>query len=72
MISAHELRFLKKPSFPFMRVGLLTYLGEKVGCGFLCLWCNEKGKAFHTVDAAQTHMRDKGHTKMLHEGKEDS
>jgi len=48
--------------------GLLTYLGEKVGCGFLCLWCNEKGKAFHTVDAAQTHMRDKGHTKMLHEG----
>jgi len=48
--------------------GLLTYLGEKVGCGFLCLWCNEKGRAFHTVDAAQTHMRDKGHTKMLHEG----
>lgn len=48
--------------------GLLTYLGEKVGCGYLCLWCNEKGRAFHTVDAAQTHMRDKGHTKMLHEG----
>jgi len=48
--------------------GLLTYLGEKVGCGFLCLWCNEKGKAFHTVDSAQAHMRDKGHTKMLHEG----
>lgn len=48
--------------------GLLTYLGEKVGCGFLCLWCNEKGKAFQTVEAAQTHMRDKGHTKMLHEG----
>lgn len=48
--------------------GLLTYLGEKVGCGFLCLWCNEKGKAFHTVDSAQTHMRDKGHTKMFHEG----
>merc|ERR1719193_901705 len=48
--------------------GLLTYLGEKVGCGFLCLWCNEKGKAFHNVDSAQAHMRDKGHSKMLHEG----
>jgi len=48
--------------------GLLTYLGEKVGCGFLCLWCNEKGKAFQAVEAAQAHMRDKGHTKMLHEG----
>jgi len=48
--------------------GLLTYLGEKVGCGYLCLWCNEKGKAFQAVEAAQAHMRDKGHTKMLHEG----
>jgi len=48
--------------------GLLTYLGEKVGCGFICLWCNDKGKAFNSVEAAQGHMRDKGHTMIRHEG----
>lgn len=48
--------------------GLLLYLGEKV-CKFnMCLWCNLKGKGFYSMDAAQSHMRDKGHCKMLHEG----
>ncbi|WAQ94148.1 ZN622-like protein [Mya arenaria] len=48
--------------------GLVTYLGQKVGVGYMCLWCNEKGKAFRSVDAAQKHMVDKGHCKLLHEG----
>ncbi|XP_022906749.2 cytoplasmic 60S subunit biogenesis factor ZNF622-like [Onthophagus taurus] len=48
--------------------GLLLYLGEKINSGFICLWCNEKGKTFHTSDAAKKHMIDKGHCKMLHEG----
>ncbi len=43
-------------------------LGEKVGVGHVCLWCNEKGKAFQTRLAVQRHMVDKGHCKMLHEG----
>ena len=34
----------------------------------MCLWCNEKGKRFSSVYAAQQHMLDKGHCKMLHEG----
>ena len=42
--------------------------GEKIGVGHLCLWCNEKGKSFHSTKAAQQHMLDKGHCKMLHEG----
>ncbi|KAJ8969985.1 hypothetical protein NQ317_007032 [Molorchus minor] len=42
--------------------GLLRYLG------FMCLWCNEKGKTFHSADAARKHMIDKGHCKMIHEG----
>jgi len=67
MSSIHSF-FVPDLEYLFDVDGLLTYLGEKVGCGYLCLWCNEKGKAFHTVDAAQTHMRDKGHTKILHEG----
>lgn len=36
--------------------------------GYMCLWCNEKGKTFHSADAARQHMLDKGHCKMLHEG----
>ncbi|KAJ8311227.1 hypothetical protein KUTeg_011221, partial [Tegillarca granosa] len=48
--------------------GLITYLGEKVGVGHLCLWCNEKGKSFRSTQAVQKHMVDKGHCKMLHDG----
>lgn len=48
--------------------GLLTYLGEKVSQGFICLWCNDRGKTFYSVQAVQQHMQDKGHCKMLHEG----
>ncbi|EDO42506.1 predicted protein [Nematostella vectensis] len=48
--------------------GFLEYLGEKVGLGKVCLYCNEKGKKFHTVEAAQSHMVDKGHMKIDYEG----
>ncbi|KAL3831320.1 hypothetical protein ACJMK2_023087 [Sinanodonta woodiana] len=48
--------------------GLISYLGAKVGEGNMCLWCNERGKAFHSTKSAQQHMLDKGHCKMLHEG----
>ncbi|XP_078655879.1 cytoplasmic 60S subunit biogenesis factor ZNF622-like isoform X1 [Branchiostoma floridae x Branchiostoma belcheri] len=48
--------------------GLIKYLGEKVGGAFFCLYCNEKGRTFYSLEAAQGHMRDKGHTKMLMEG----
>ncbi|PIK33911.1 putative zinc finger protein [Apostichopus japonicus] len=34
----------------------------------MCLWCNEKGRTFFTVDAVQRHMRDKGHCKLQCEG----
>lgn len=48
--------------------GLMRYLGEKVARDFICLWCNDRGRTFFTLDAARKHMRDKGHCKMLHEG----
>ncbi|KAK7863935.1 hypothetical protein R5R35_012445 [Gryllus longicercus] len=48
--------------------GLLTYLGEKVSQYYMCLWCNDRGRTFHSMEAAQQHMIDKGHCKMLHEG----
>lgn len=48
--------------------GLMRYLGEKVARDFICLWCNDRGRTFQTMDAVCKHMRDKGHCKMLHEG----
>ncbi|XP_056008256.1 cytoplasmic 60S subunit biogenesis factor ZNF622-like [Ostrea edulis] len=44
--------------------GMVSYLGEKVGEGHMCLWCGEKGKTFHSVQAVQKHMLDKGHCKI--------
>jgi len=40
--------------------GLLVYLGEKVCQGFMCLWCNDSGKNFHSMESARAHMVDKG------------
>lgn len=48
--------------------GLLVYLGEKVTRDFICLWCNDRGRTFYSLDAVRKHMVDKGHCKMLHEG----
>lgn len=48
--------------------GLLEYLGEKITQGYMCIWCNDKGKTFYSADSARQHMLDKGHCKMLHEG----
>ncbi|XP_012547732.1 uncharacterized protein LOC100862770 isoform X1 [Bombyx mori] len=48
--------------------GLLLYLGEKISQGYMCLWCNDTGRTFYSMEAARAHMIDKGHCKMLHEG----
>lgn len=34
----------------------------------MCIWCNERGRTFYSLDAVRKHMTDKGHCKMLHEG----
>ena len=47
---------------------LIGYLGEKVGLGKVCLYCNSKGKEFHSIEAVQKHMTDKGHCKIFYEG----
>lgn len=36
--------------------GMLLYLGAKIFEGNICLWCGEKGKTFHSVQAVQKHM----------------
>ncbi|XP_004583683.2 cytoplasmic 60S subunit biogenesis factor ZNF622 [Ochotona princeps] len=48
--------------------GLIKYLGEKVGVGKICLWCNEKGKSFYSTEAVRAHMNDKSHCKLFTDG----
>ncbi|XP_067914575.1 cytoplasmic 60S subunit biogenesis factor ZNF622 isoform X2 [Heterodontus francisci] len=48
--------------------GLIKYLGEKVGVGNVCLWCNEKGRSFYSTEAVQAHMVDSSHCKLFTDG----
>ncbi|XP_075069017.1 cytoplasmic 60S subunit biogenesis factor ZNF622 [Mixophyes fleayi] len=48
--------------------GLILYLGEKVGVGKICLWCNERGKSFYSTESVQAHMNDKSHCKLFTDG----
>lgn len=48
--------------------GLVSYLGERVGQGHICMWCGHLGRQFPSTAAIQKHMLDKGHCRMFHEG----
>ncbi len=66
-MSAHHSFFIPDLEFVIDVEGLITYLGERVGQGHICLWCGHLGRQFPTSEAVQKHMLDKGHVKMFHE-----
>ncbi|KAF5322550.1 hypothetical protein D9619_001410 [Psilocybe cf. subviscida] len=47
--------------------GLIAYLGEKIAVGNVCIYCNEKGREFRSLDAVRKHMVDKAHCKIAYE-----
>ena len=51
--------------------GLITYLGEKIAVGNVCIFCNGKGREFRTLDAVRKHMLDKGHCKIAYDTEDD-
>ncbi|KAK7057317.1 C2H2 type zinc-finger-domain-containing protein [Favolaschia claudopus] len=51
--------------------GLISYLGEKIAMGNVCIYCNGKGKEFRTLDATRKHMLDKGHCKIAYDSEDD-
>ncbi|CAG9783079.1 unnamed protein product [Diatraea saccharalis] len=67
MSEAHSF-FIPDVEYCIDMKGLLLYLGEKISQGYMCLWCNDTGKTFYSMEAARAHMVNKGHCKMLHEG----
>jgi pre-60S factor REI1 len=63
-----DVEYLKDP------IGLLRYLGLKITKGYMCLYCDEQGKQFHSVEAVRKHMDNKSHCKLRYgdgEGAED-
>lgn len=67
MTKAHSF-FIPDVEFLVDVKGLVRYLGEKVGAGNVCLWCNEKGRSFYSAEAVQHHMTDKSHCKLFTDG----
>ncbi|GLT85157.1 hypothetical protein SLE2022_033530 [Rubroshorea leprosula] len=56
-----DVEYLKDPE------GLLTYLGLKVKRDFMCLYCNDLGHPFSSLEAVRKHMAATGHCK-VHDG----
>ena len=46
--------------------GLINYLGDKIVVGNVCIFCNDKGREFRTLDAVRNHMLDKSHCKIAY------
>ena len=44
--------------------GLVTYLGEKIAVGNVCIYCDAE---FRTLDSVRRHMLDKGHCKIAYD-----
>ncbi|KAJ3504247.1 hypothetical protein NLJ89_g8036 [Agrocybe chaxingu] len=51
--------------------GLISYLGEKIVVGNVCIFCNERGREFRSLDAVRKHMIDKSHCKISFETESD-
>lgn len=53
-------------------LGLMEYLGAKVGVGRMCLWCNGRKRArYDNERAVQQHMVDSGHCKLRFEDEDE-
>lgn len=47
--------------------GLITYLGEKIAVGNVCIYCNTRSREFRTLHAVRKHMLDKSHCKIAYD-----
>ena len=70
MSSAHSF-FVPDVEYLVDLTGLITYLGEKIAVGNVCIHCNGKGREFRTLEAVRKHMIDKGHCKIAYDNETD-
>jgi pre-60S factor REI1 len=70
MSSEHSF-FIPDAEYLIDITGLITYLGEKIAVGNVCIYCNGKGREFRTLDAVRKHMVDKSHCKIAYDTEND-
>ncbi|KAI6121610.1 C2H2 type zinc-finger-domain-containing protein [Pisolithus sp. B1] len=70
MASVHSF-FIPDAEYLVDLPGLLTYLGEKVVIGNVCIYCNGRGRDLHTLEAVRKHMLDKSHCKIAYDTEDD-
>ena len=70
MSTAHSF-FIPDADYLIDLTGLVTYLGEKIAVGNVCIYCNDKGRNFRTLDAVRKHMLDKAHCKIAYDSESD-
>jgi pre-60S factor REI1 len=70
MSSAHSF-FIPDADYLIDIPGLISYLGEKIAVGNVCIFCNGKGREFRTLGAVRKHMIDKSHCKIAYESSDD-
>lgn len=63
--------FVPEAEFLVDLPGLITYLAEKIGLSNICLYCNGRGREFHSLEAVQKHMVDKSHCKLAYDTERD-
>lgn len=70
MSSSHSF-FVPDADYLVDLPGLITYLGEKIAVGNVCIYCNGKGRELRTLDAVRKHMLDKAHCKIAYDSEDD-
>ncbi|KAG2150806.1 C2H2 type zinc-finger-domain-containing protein [Suillus clintonianus] len=70
MSSAHSF-FVPDAEYLVDLTGLITYLGEKIAVGNVCIYCNGKGRELRTLEAVRKHMLDKAHCKIAYDSEDD-
>jgi pre-60S factor REI1 len=70
MSLAHSF-FIPDAQFLIDLPGLILYLGEKIAVGNVCIYCNQKGREFRSIEAVRKHMVDKSHCKIAYDLEDD-
>lgn len=66
MSTSHSF-FIPDADFLVDLPGLITYLGEKIAVGNVCIYCSLKSRDFRSLEAVRKHMVDKSHCKMAYD-----
>lgn len=70
MSSVHSF-FIPDAEYLTDPAGLITYLGEKIAVGNVCIYCSTSSREFRSLEAVRKHMIDKSHCKIAYSSEKD-